>query len=192
MLLGEKFIAALPAAPRIQSVSSVDEAKDILDSGQIPNLILLDLSMPGPDGFDLLEDLRNRKLHSVSIVLSASEDVRDMQRAHELGAKGFIGKFEPAEILLDKICTVVEGSECYPETLYQYLQESPVKKRLTPRQIEVLTLISLGKSNKQISRELGVSEATVKFHVSETFQALGVHNRTTCVREGIKQGWIPE
>ncbi len=186
------FVRQVGTLPQIKAVHSVAGAVSLLDQAERFDLILLDISMPEQTGFDLLATIRQRAFKSLTMVLSASDDVTDMQRAYDLGANGFVRKFEPAEDMLKKILAVVNGEECFPEAFYDHLNDPSEQKRLTPRQSEVLQLMAAGYSNKRISSELRIAEATVKFHISEIFRLLQVHNRTLCVREAVRHGLIRE
>lgn len=194
-LLSEStFTSAIGAKTIVESSHSVSDALTCLQKGNTYQLILLDLSMPKVSGFELLKYMREEDIETPVIVLSASESTPDMQRAYQLGAKGYICKFEPAETMLAKIIKVTKGNHSFPDIFYQQLQVKsadiePVPE-LTRRQIEVLELVAEGKSNKQISNALDVSEATVKFHITDIFRLLNVHNRTLCVKEATEKGII--
>jgi DNA-binding NarL/FixJ family response regulator len=194
LLQTESFVAAIGKAPKVESTHSVKDAIERINQGERYELILLDLSMPAASGFHLLKVLAERDIDTAVVVLTASESTPDMQKAYQLGAKGYVVKFEPAEILLQKIIAVTRGEHSYPEVFYQQLQLNKGKLEDTPeltrRQREVLVLIASGKSNKQISLALDVSEATVKFHISDIFRLLEVNNRTMCVKVAIDKGLI--
>ena len=194
LLQSKAFVSAIGRQPVVHSAFSVLEATDLINGGKDYQLILLDLSMPRASGFQLLKILNERDIETAVVVLTASESTPDMQQAYQLGAKGYVSKFEPAEKLLDKIVAVTRGEHSYPEVFYQQLslKKSQIEPApsLTKRQREVMLLIAGGKSNKQISLALDVSEATVKFHITDIFRLLDVNNRTMCVKAAIDRELI--
>jgi len=150
-------------------------------------LVLLDLHMPGKDGFAVLDHLlQNHPLLPI-VVLSASENRADMQRALDRGAMGFIQKSATAPVMLSALRLVLSGGVYVPPAMVQSDSGSGSdttrgEPGLTPRQLDVLARIIEGKPNKIIAAELGLSIATVKAHVTATFKALKVTNRTQAVR----------
>lgn len=180
----------------VDTAYSVQHATDLLKRDQPYELIMLDLSMPQMDGFDLLTFARDRGITVPMIVLSASDQLADIRHAYDLGASGYVCKFEPSNEMLRKIIDVAAGKKSFPDQIF--LEPVPAPDNmpdekagaLTPRQHEVLAHIAAGKSNKQIATLLDVSLGTVKFHVSEVFRQLGVRNRTACIREATQRGLI--
>ena len=156
------------------------------------HLILLDLSLPDRDGFAVLADLRKRFATISLVVLSALDDRDNVLRALDLGALGFIPKSAPREVMVNALRLVFSGGVYIPpEALVRTKakETQPVPGRavsaadlgFTGRQMEVLGLMMLGKSNKAISRILDVAEPTVKHHVTAILKALKVTNRTEAV-----------
>lgn len=192
LLQDSQFERDIGCGVDVDIVQSVQQAKDFITRGLPYGLILLDLSLQSQNGFDLLSSLQARQQQLNVIVLSASDNTPDMQRAFDLGAKGYICKFEPSEEMLRRIGLVIKGAQGYPDTFSEGVKAKGPSEcvSLTGRQQDVLELIANGESNKQISGILHVSEATVKFHVSELFRQLGVRNRTMCVREAVRLGLI--
>lgn len=180
---------------KVDAAYNVKQALDLLKRDINYALILLDLSMPRLNGFDFLDSLKGRKINTPIVVLSASTDMADMDKAYDLGARGFIGKFEPAEEMLKKIASVIAGKLCYPDAFSPSAKEASHdlaenESPLGERQLEVLKLVVSGKSNKEISLLLDVTESTVKFHISHIFDAFKVRSRTLCVKEAQKRGLV--
>jgi DNA-binding NarL/FixJ family response regulator len=172
----------------IVEASDCAQALEAVDSNGDIALVLLDLSMPGADGFAALETLTREHLALPIVVLSGSESRTDMQRALDTGAMGFIPKSASGAVMLSALRLVLAGGIYVPPELVQSAPSAasmpvpPPSPALTPRQLDVLAGVVEGKRNKVIGAELGLSEATVKAHISAVFKALGVNNRTQAVR----------
>jgi DNA-binding NarL/FixJ family response regulator len=168
------------------------EATDELD------LALIDLTMPGADGYQHIVDLRSRLPALPIIVLSGVEDREIMRASIELGVLGFIPKAYSPEVMLSAVRLVLAGGVYVPQMLLSAMPpaaaasdlaapDAPItsienlRRLLTERQVDVLRLLSLGKPNKLIARDLGISEGTVKIHLAAIFRALSVRNRTEAV-----------
>ena len=158
------------------------------------DLLVLDLTLPGCDGFDLLADLRRDWPDIPVLVLSATYDRATVELALDLGAMGFIPKTANAHILVDALRLVLSGGVFVPVECSD-TGSGPFRPRtksrdlgLTPRQGDVLKLLVQGKPNKLICRDLSLSEGTIKVHVSAILRALNVHNRTQVVIELARRG----
>ncbi|WP_207461896.1 response regulator transcription factor [Azospirillum sp. SYSU D00513] len=173
--------------------SSFDEVRSFCDSGTAFDLLLIDLGMPGWNGFSDLSDIRQRLPKALMVVVSASERRSDLMAALEAGAAGYIPKSSSAKVLLGALQLVLAGGVYLPAQAIRgdidtaedagvadVMNGLPAGSadQLTPRQREVLTRLRDGKSNKQIAIELGLTEGTVKVHVTAILRLLGVRNRT--------------
>jgi DNA-binding NarL/FixJ family response regulator len=147
-------------------------------------LALLDLHMPGKDGFAALDTLLRQFPALPIVVLSASESRTDMQRALDAGAMGFIQKSATAPVMLNALRLVLSGGIYVPPALVRSASETERPSAtgetagITPRQLDVLKYVIEGRANKVIAAELGLTEATVKAHITAVFKALNVTNRT--------------
>lgn len=173
---------------RILEAGDFDGAKDLIAGNADADLVLLDLSMPGVSGLSGLVALRGRHSSLPVIVVSAHDDPTTIRRALELGASGFISKSASMDQICSAIALVLEGGICAPDGIDLDEEHDPDVsdlirrlRTLTPQQARVLGMIGEGRLNKQIAYELGVSEATVKAHVSAILQKLGVDSRTQAV-----------
>jgi len=164
------------------------------------DLILLDLHMPGIAGLDALAAMRNAFEASRIVVLSGEEDPRQIRRAIDAGAAGFIPKASTPEVLLGALRLILAGGVYLPSVALRGMgepdaaeqaSEDRIAQLLSDRQIEVLRKAVEGKANKVIARELGISDSTVKAHLSAAFRALGVHNRTEAVYAAARSWWRP-
>jgi DNA-binding NarL/FixJ family response regulator len=153
------------------------------------DVILLDLSMPGREPLTALSAMIAQSSTTPVVVLSASEDMREVRQALDAGAMGFIPKHESARVMLSAIQLVLSGGIYVPPMLMKK-DSSNADAPLTPRQLDVLKCLIQGKSNKEIGRELGLSEATVKAHLAAVFRALNVDNRTEAVHVAEQRGLL--
>jgi DNA-binding NarL/FixJ family response regulator len=172
----------------IGEAGTFEEVTDLIERAADLDLILLDLSMPGARGFSGLMYLRAQYPELPLVVVSANDDPAVIRRCMEFGASGFIPKTLGIEALRSAIARVLQGEIWTPPdvdlTRPADAETSAMIVRLstlTPQQVRVLMMLSGGLLNKQIAYELGVSEATVKAHVSAILQKLGVESRTQAV-----------
>lgn len=185
-----------PSAMRVTNNAS--DALALLDTGFEPDLVLLDLNLPGMGGFSLLRILQQRGLMSPVLVVSASQSIHDARSAMESGAMGFVSKASHSSELLEAIDTVLEGEPFLPPEWRDTIDSGSEKARvsiarqagITGRQMEILHLLAQGYANKMIAYELGLSEATVKVHLREVFKTLKVTNRTACVKAANDMGLL--
>jgi DNA-binding NarL/FixJ family response regulator len=181
-------VASVVASARIDEAGSFDDLTAMLEQDSDVDLILLDLTMPGISGFSGLIYLRAQYPAIPVVVVSASDDVGTIRRSLDFGASGFIPKRFGVETLRDAITRVMGGDVFVPPDTDLSAATDPDMTKLrdrlvtlTPQQVRVLMMLSEGLLNKQIAYELGVSEATIKAHVSAILQKLGVESRTQAV-----------
>lgn len=146
-------------------------------------LALIDLNMPGMDGFEGLKTLLERVEIVPVVMMSASESLLDMKRVLDAGAMGYIAKNESAAVMIGALRLVLAGGIYIPPQLLQSsVRSKGLPFGLTPRQYEVLDRLTQGKSNKGIAQQLKMSDRTVKAHVGAIFKALGVANRQQAIK----------
>src|ERR1700742_2816951 len=181
-------VSSVVAAARIDEAGSFEELIALLDQDSDVDLVLLDLSMPGISGFSGLIDLRAQFPAIPVVIVSASDDGGTIRQSLDFGASGFIPKRFGVDTLHDAITKVLGGDVWVPADTDLTSAADPDMARLrdrlvtlTPQQVRVLMMLSEGLLNKQIAYELGVSEATIKAHVSAILQKLGVESRTQAV-----------
>ncbi|MBO9479846.1 response regulator transcription factor [Salinisphaera sp. G21_0] len=172
--------------PVIHEAGSIAELQMLLDNNASPDLILLDLHMPGAHGLSGLIFLRGQYPDVPVVIVSASDDQQIIQKTKNHGASGFIPKSTPLDDLKAAIINVLDGENWWPDNFQpvESRQSSDMEARLatlTPQQFRVLGMISEGLLNKQIAYDLNVSEATIKAHVTAIFKKLGVRSRTQAV-----------
>jgi len=172
----------------ILEAGSLDEIAARLASDSDVDLVLLDLAMPGVQGFSGLIFLRAQYPEIPVVIVSASEDPHTIWRALAFGAAGYIPKSLPAKEIRAAVAKVLAGEVWTPPNIglasAADLQTSELAARLstlTPQQARVLMMLGEGLLNKQIAFKLSVSEATIKAHVSAILQKLAVDSRTQAV-----------
>jgi DNA-binding NarL/FixJ family response regulator len=172
----------------IAEAGTFDEVAELLEHGGDVDLVLLDLTMPGVRGFSGLMYMRAQYPSVPVIVVSANDDPSAIRRCMEFGASGFIPKTLGVEEMRAAIRRVLDGGVWTPPDVdlsggsdAATAELMARMATLTPQQVRVLMMLSEGLLNKQIAFQLGVSEATVKAHVSAILQKLGVESRTQAV-----------
>ena len=181
-------VGSVVASAKIDEAGSFDELTALLDQDSDVDLVLLDLTMPGISGFSGLIYLRAQFPAIPVVIVSASDDGGTIRQSLDFGASGFIPKRFGVDTLRDAIMKVLGGDVWVPADTDLSSATDPELARLrdrlvtlTPQQVRVLMMLSEGLLNKQIAYELGVSEATIKAHVSAILQKLGVESRTQAV-----------
>ncbi|MDW2981240.1 MAG: response regulator transcription factor [Rhodanobacter sp.] len=183
--LQRAVLAAMPQA-RVHAADSVHALLGLIERYPDAELLLLDLHMPGARGYSALAHIRGQYPGLPTIVVSGHEEAQVARRALAHGAAAYIPKSTAGEDIVAAIRAVLDGDVWLPPQLVggdAELQpdEADAAARiaaLTPQQFRVLTMIAEGLLNKQIAWELGVSEATVKAHMTAIMRKLGVNNRT--------------
>ncbi|MER3480509.1 MAG: DNA-binding response regulator [Meiothermus sp.] len=156
-----------------------------------PNVVLMDLRMPGMDGTAATRSIRRRFPEVQVLVLTTYDTDAEIVRAIEAGAIGYLLKDVPREELYKAIYASAHGeSVLSPPVAARLLgrMRAPSDESLSTRELEVLSLVAKGLSNKEIARELRISEATVKTHLLHTFGKLGVDDRTAAVTAALERG----
>lgn len=167
----------------MEVVATVTNGEALLDELQYtrPDVVILDLQMPGRDGFACLAEIRRTGLPVKVIILSAFGDGGTLQTAWEQQADGFALKTDPPRQTIATIRNVAQGQIVFPRAVRQATRDEPKGGPLgllTERERDVLRLLAEGQTNAQIADRLSVQESTVKFHAQNIFQKLGVANRT--------------
>lgn len=181
-------IAQDMASAVFHEAASLAEAETGIRGLGSPDLVLLDLHMPGMRGFTGLAYLRSQFPETPVAMISASTDSRIMRQAIDFGASGFIPKSAPTDDIRSAVREILAGNSWLPadtndvpDTAAEDAQLAARLANLTPQQLRVLGMLSDGKLNKQIAYDLDISEATVKSHVSAILQKLDVNSRTQAV-----------
>jgi two-component system nitrate/nitrite response regulator NarL len=207
-LVQEGVAAALESlGHEVSVIAAADSEQGLAAAAAHPNidLVLLDLALPGMSGLGLIGALHQRFPSLPVVVLSAREDPETIRNAIASGAMGFVPKSAPTRMLIEALQQVLDGNVSVPSSVSSAGTAAssgtpagtggaggtePDVALLTLRQLEVLSRLCQGKTNKQVATELGLSEKTVKAHVTAIFKVLGVVNRTQAVLVARRIGMI--
>ncbi len=194
----ERTLKSVKPNTVIHHAQDRDSVLSLLEQINKIDLILLDLFMPGANGFALLETICKTYKTIPVIVISSAEEPENMRKAIDCGAAGFIPKSATTEIMINAINLVCSGGVYLPVNILQYQDnKTPHQKntdtvslidetldaslKLTKRQKEVLELMAKGLANKEIARALSLSEHTIKIHVTAILRLFNAENRTEAV-----------
>jgi len=155
-----------------------------------PDLVIMDLRLPGLTGFDAIRDLRAADPEARIMALSNYSGSEDVHRVVTAGAMAYLTKDAGADELIEAIQTVRRGRRYLPEELKNLLQDRAASDELTAREMEVLELLSEGLSNRDIGDRLGIAEKTVRIHMTHIFDKLGAEDRTQAVLKAIQRGLV--
>lgn len=182
----EQNVSILEAPNCDVAIQLVSEHADL-------DLVLLDLNMPGTDSFEVLEMFTKSYPATPVVILSASTQREDVQRALDAGAVGFIGKDTSSALMINALRLIFSGGIYTPPIMSEQqisTQDTDNSLELTPRQLQVLALLVKGGSNKVIASKLDIAEATVKMHITSILKSLSVTNRTQAALVSEKLGLL--
>ena len=173
----------------IIEADSLDTLQAVVEANPEADLLLLDLNMPGVSGFSALAYIRSKHESLPTVIVSAMDDPAVIRRSIQHGASGFIPKSSPISMLEKGIRAVLDGEVWVPEGINlqddrldsEEAEIAAALSSLTPHQFRVLMMLGEGLLNKQIAYQLGVSEATIKAHVTAILRKMHVNNRTQAV-----------
>jgi DNA-binding NarL/FixJ family response regulator len=173
------------AAEGSEAVSLTDRFK--------PDVVLMDLRMPGMDGVTATAVIKARHLDTNILILTTYDTDADILRALEKGATGFLLKDEREDRIFDAIREAARGRTALAPGVASRLVErlrGDADAHVSDREIEILMLVAQGQSNREIARELHISDSTVKAHMLHIFDKLGVTDRTAAVTTAVRRGII--
>jgi DNA-binding NarL/FixJ family response regulator len=186
-------LAALLASSKememVAEAGSGEEAVTLF-ARYLPDITLMDLRLPGISGVETIRRIRSQFPKARFIVLTTYEGDEDIFQAIEAGAAGYLVKGMPQEMLVNAVKRVHAGGRYLPPSMSQALASRMPDSSLSNREREVLVLLAKGKSNKEIASQLGITEATVKCHVSVILMRLDASDRTQAVVIALQRGLI--
>ena len=188
LVLRESLVSLLKQQPDFEVVGAVGSGSEALRMVQMrePDVLVLDLFMPGGDGFDVLRTLDRNRARVASVVLTGSESQGDYVQTVRLGARGLVLKSDGPEKLYSAIRTVANGELAFSDDIARDVVkamagdvrgEHTSLERLSERERQIAALVARGLKNKDIARELQISENTVKRHLQSIFSKTGTHDR---------------
>jgi DNA-binding NarL/FixJ family response regulator len=176
---------------------SFESASEVMQAQPDLDMVLLDLGLPGTSYLDALLAIRQRLPKTLIVIVSGTEDQQMVEQALHNGARGYIPKSSPANIILHALQLVISGGTYVPaqilhrkDTLANININKLPGHNLTPRQYDVLLQLATGKSNKEIGKQLNLTESTVRAHVAAILKACNVANRTHAVQFSQQNGWL--
>jgi DNA-binding NarL/FixJ family response regulator len=191
-LLREGLAAIINNEGDMELVAQAGTAQEALEQFRKhrPDVILMDLRLPGKNGIEALTMVRGEFPEARVIMLTTFEGDVEIQRALEAGARGYLLKNTPPKELLDVIRQVHSGKKRIPTQIAAQLAEHLSDEALTSREVEVLSQIAGGNRNRDIAEKLFITEETVKVHVKHIMEKLGASDRTQAVAIGLRRGII--
>jgi DNA-binding NarL/FixJ family response regulator len=186
------LVASLELEDDIQVLAEADTAEQALPlfERHHPAVILMDLQLPGLSGIDATQQILAKHPDARILIFSTFARDEEIHRALRSGALGYLQKSASRPDLIQAIRTVAAGCQSLPADIAQRLQTRLASPDITPRELEILTLITKGKANKEIAAALGIADDTVKQHVSRILQKLRVSDRAQATAEAIRLGLV--
>ena len=191
-IVRQGLVALLATIPDMTVVAEAADGKQAIGlfRQHRPDVTLMDLRLPAMSGVEAVEQIRRDFPLARIIVLTTFVGDEDIYRALQAGARAYLLKGMFGDELMDAIRAVHSGKSRIPAIVAERLAERMGGPSLTGRELEVLELIVLGNSNKEIGGELAISEATVKTHINSILDKLGVTDRTQAVRTALQRGIV--
>jgi two-component system, NarL family, response regulator len=183
------IVNARPDMTVVAQTGTGEEAVDLYLRHK-PDVTLMDLRLPGISGVDAILAIRAKDTNARFVVLTTYEGDEDIHRALEAGAQGYLIKGMPFQTLIEALLRVHKGGRFLPPPIARALASRMPDSELSAREQEVLHLLVDGKTNKEIANQLGITEATVKCHVSTILMRLNVSDRTQAVVTALQRGLV--
>ncbi|WP_302851475.1 response regulator transcription factor [Actinomadura sp. WMMB 499] len=183
------------ADPRFEVLGEAADGAAAVAAGERlrPDVILMDLRMPGTDGVTAIKELAERGVPARILVLTTYDTDGDVLLAIEAGATGYLLKDAPREELFRAVEAAARGEAALSPTVATRLMgrmRRPAAQPLSQRELDVLELIARGSTNREAARQLFISEATVKTHLLHAYAKLGVNDRAAAVAAAISRGYL--
>jgi len=186
------LVASLELEPDLSVVGEADGATQAVEvyRDTKPDLVIMDFRLPATSGADVTAQLCREFENPKVLIFTTFEGDEDIYRAMQAGARGYLLKSAPREELLRAVRSVAAGQRFLPPEISHRLADRIAAPALSERELEVLRLVSTGRSNKEIGSTLNIAEDTVKRHVSNVLDKLKVNARAQAATEAIRRGLI--
>jgi two-component system, NarL family, response regulator len=191
-IVREGLRALIDRRPNMAVVAEASNGREAVEefARHRPHVVLMDLRMPELDGVEAITAIIAEAPGARIVVLTTYDADEDIYRAIRAGAKGYILKDAPREMLMDCIRAVHAGRTFIPEAVASRLADHLAVTELSPRELEILRHVADGQANKRIATDLGIAEGTVKSHMNSVLQKLGAGDRTQAVTIALRRGII--
>lgn len=198
LIADDHYIVRMGLTALVSTEADMEVVADAADGNQAlelfarhqPDLLLLDLRMPGKGGIETIVEIRDRFPEARILVLSAFDGDEDIYRALHAGAQGYVLKNSTGDKLVPALRTVASGENWIPKEVASQLESRKMLEQLTSREVEVLSELAKGMANKEIADKLNISEHTVKDHLKNILGKLRAADRTEAVTTAIQRGII--
>ena len=188
VLLGLQSIISANESLRVVATFTNGKALLNASTGLLPGVLLLDLRMPGKTGVECIPILREQYPDTKILILSSFEMDEEIWRALDKGAQGFVSKSATPDELYRAIDCVHAGKRYLPAALQQRLRHRDKRDQLSAREIEIMQAVATGDTNRQIAKNLAISEFTVRNHVNSALSKLDARGRTEAAIKALKKG----
>lgn len=191
-IVRQGLVALLTLVEDLDVVASVGDGLEAIEKARalLPDLVLMDLQLPKLNGVEAIRQLRLVCPQTRVVVLTTYDGDEDIFRALQAGARGYLLKGMPFDELLKAIYAVHSGKSRIPSPIAEKLADRVGGQELTARELGVLERIVAGRANKEIATDLFISEATVKTHVNNLLNKLGVVDRTQAATAALQRGFV--
>lgn len=182
----------LNAQPDLTVVAEAGTGRQAIEQFKVskPDVLIIDLRMPDGDGIQTIKDLIAIDPSAKALVLTTYDTEEDIFNALEAGARGYILKDTTREEIIDAVRQIQAGNRFLPPSIASRLADRVMRPSLSPRELDVLRLVSRGRTNKEIAVAMFVTEETIKSHMKGLFQKLGVHDRAEAVGTAVQRGLL--
>jgi DNA-binding NarL/FixJ family response regulator len=190
----ERQLKELDADVRVYHAGTLQQVLDLMQTAERLDLVLLDLRMPGMNGFAGLQAARQKRPDVPIAILSGQIDPQTIREALQAGAAGYLPKTMRAAGMLNALRLILDGERYVPESALSTSAalvggEAAGVAEFSKRERDVIKLLMLGHTNKEIARDLQIEEVTVALHLRSIYRKLAVRNRTQAVRLLLERGW---
>jgi DNA-binding NarL/FixJ family response regulator len=184
--------AIVSAQPDMEMIAEAGSGKEMVSLflKHRPDVNIIDLVLPEMSGVATIRAIRAIKSDAKFVVLTTYEGDEDIYQALAAGAQAYVIKGMPHNVLVDAVRRVHQGTRFLPRSIVHALDSRGREFNLSAREYQVLSLMAAGHSNREIGAALGVTEAAVKYHVSEILARLEVNDRTQAVLAAIRRGFV--